>query len=103
MHRIDDSFREKKEANRRARRKRRTRAYVRLFATVLVFASCGALAFWFYGPGGLPTRPDDQPMDNATPPAPAFTATILDIPGDPLRIEIGPGGVHSAVAVRDAP
>lgn len=90
MHEIDDSFRRQKERSAAARRRRKLRRLG--FWTGLSCALVAGSAAVFYLLAFLPFSNREAPV----PPAkevrneiPAFAPTIVDLPGDPLRIQLG--------------
>ncbi len=93
MHEIDDSFRRRKEAGALAKRRRRMRARLTWVGISVCLAGLVLAGLWFLRPPS-PGPPPEEAADEAPPPA--FTAIILDIPGDPLRIEIGGAGAEAA-------
>lgn len=101
MHRIDDSFRQKKEATAQARRKRRLKARLKAAGLVLGLMACGIAGVWYWQNAAIPPPPK-EPAEEVEPPPPAFASVIVDLPGDPLRIEIA-GGDHSALVLKPAP
>ncbi len=101
MHRIDDSFRQKKEAAARARRNRRLKARLKTAGLALGLMACGVAGVWYWQRAAIPPSPK-EPAEEVEPPPPAFASVIVDLPGDPLRIEIA-GGDRSALALKPAP
>ena len=93
MHEIDDSFRRRKEADALAKRRRRRRSRLTWAGLAVCLAGLVATGVWFLRPP--PSGPPPEEVEEEAP-APAFTAIILDIPGDPLRIEIGGAGAEAA-------
>ena len=101
MHRIDDSFRQKKAAAAWARRNRRLKARLKVASLTLGLVACGVTGVWYWQKASIPPTPK-EPVEEVEPPPPAFASVIVDLPGDPLRIEIA-GGDRSALAMKPAP
>ena len=100
MHEIDESFRRRKEAGALAKRRRRLRSRLTWAALSVCLAGLVLAGVWFLRPP--PSGPPPEEAEQEAPP-PAFTAIILDIPGDPLRIEIGGSAEAAARTTRPAP
>ncbi|MBY3347987.1 peptidoglycan DD-metalloendopeptidase family protein [Rhizobium laguerreae] len=102
MHKIDDSFRQKKDADQLKRRKRRHQRRLRSLLIGVVFA-VGLAGYVFYGPGRLWEPGLAPPPAPTAEPPPAYTSMILDVPGDPLRLEIGGQGRQSSAKLQRTP
>jgi murein DD-endopeptidase MepM/ murein hydrolase activator NlpD len=98
MHKIDDSFRQKKETETRARRRRRRKR--RMVVAALAFVAV-CLAAWFYRQASVPVAP--TPSDSIAAPVPTLAPSLIDLPGDALRIELASNGGRSIVAIADVP
>ncbi|WP_244427877.1 M23 family metallopeptidase [Sinorhizobium fredii] len=94
MHRIDDSFRRRKEADALAKHKRRIKARVRAAGLFVGLAVCVLAGVWYLRMP--PVEPPPELPEQEALPAPAFASIIVDIPGDPLRIEVGGTGAENA-------
>jgi murein DD-endopeptidase MepM/ murein hydrolase activator NlpD len=104
MHSVDGSFKKKREMLLLAR-KRQTlwrRVVTIIVALVLVPATVG-LGVWFYRTtdGGHLVGPDADQVAEVI--VPSFAPTIIDLPGDPIRIELGAGGGASNLRLLTLP
>lgn len=59
------------------------------------------LAVWFYRQTSVPIAP--VPGDNTAAPVPTLAPSLIDLPGDPLRIELASNGGRSVVVIPDVP
>jgi murein DD-endopeptidase MepM/ murein hydrolase activator NlpD len=89
MHTVDDSFKKKRDGRLLVKRRRKLRRRLS-FAAILFAASCCMLlaVFWFHGRlgrGGNPVDAQDQTTEIIVP---TFVPTIVDLPGDPIHIEL---------------
>jgi murein DD-endopeptidase MepM/ murein hydrolase activator NlpD len=88
MHSVDSSFKKKRDGLLLA--KRRRALWRRLIFGALTFAAAAALgaAFWYLRVHSLGALQDAVP-EQAEVVVPSFAPTIIDLPGDPIRIELG--------------
>nr|WP_252193248.1 M23 family metallopeptidase [Rhizobium sp. CSW-27] len=100
MHKIDDSFRQRKQTEARARRRRRWRRRMAMAVAGLTFAGV-CLAVWFYRQTSVPMAP--TPSDNIAAPVPTLAPSLIDLPGDPLRIELASNGGRSVIVIPEVP
>jgi len=96
MHKIDESFRQKKDADARKRRQRQIRRRACALLAISIASLLIATAFFLFYEKGIQTS-SQRPAAEVPEPLPAYASMILEIPGDPLRLEIGGEGLQSSV------
>jgi len=102
MHELDTSFRLNRETLRIRRRRRalRLRLLGGIGLCVLVSAALG-IGYWLDRPDeNLPGDDEMTATEVAEAIVPVYVPTIIDLPGDPIRIDLG---AHASSAVKDLP
>jgi Membrane proteins related to metalloendopeptidases len=104
MHKIDERFRRQKAEKLAERRRRRLRRRLRLALSGLALIGL-ASGGWFW----FETRPpelegsEEAPVQVADVAVPVYVPVIIDLPGDPIRIELGDGGASTGITTVPAP
>lgn len=101
MHEIDKRFRQNKQSRAQAAQRKRVRRFAGWLFAGLATTAVSIGAWLILGQPGTLVEP---PVDVETPAEiPIFVPRVIELPGDPLRIELDTGPGHSAAIKTVAP